>query len=491
MLVTSLLCRAAAFHPFDPFSDLVPLQSKPLPIRWSRYYVDQIKYDVDSGRRCSHRWVDEAVQIMGGSEGLTALQELILDGDISTAMYQIHRLVDLEDHDDSEDDADSDAERRLPMAQSERSILHYAALTGQVDMCRRLLEETPFLSQINEGDLVTGFSPLHIASFVQNPTLVFLFLTHGANIDFTDNYGATMVDYLKMQGRIPSKIDSEARKNVSIRLLPANFTQEPSPTLLKLNIDDFIQQTRTWISKPIEDKAEKVISNATTSTASSGPSDGHFTWTSQYRINDDYVEELMFGGYEAPTQKDAEFRTKFLSRVSSDPSGESGLVVAYINDEVGYGCYAAKPFTQGDYIVTYMGQFIAKRSQKDRSYSMSSSLDSIVLDASQYRNLSAFINHSDKSNAEAQGIFEGGVDRIVITAKRAIPIGQQICIDYGADYFRVKGDKSGEPKKSGEKTQPKPQKERPQHSFQDVMAGLESGSMPSTLPQSVIQLLSQ
>lgn len=429
--------------------------------------MSRIVFDEAKGKRQALRWVDEVLQVMGGSEGLTALQELILDGDINTAMYQIDRLKDLDEEFDTDEDEPISSKKhksesgRLPMAQSERSILHYAALTSQEEMCRRLMEETPFLSQINEGEIVTGFSPLHFASWVQNPSLFFSLLAHGADIDFTDSYGCTVVDYLRFQGKVPSQ---RPERSVSVMFIDQPSEETPSPILTQLSPEEFIRRTSLW--KP-----------------AGAPSRGTLTWTSQYKINDDYIEELMFGGYEPPTVKDTEFRAKYFESLESN-LGESGVVIAWINNEVGWGCYAAKNFKKGEFIVAYLGQFVSKKVQKDRSYSMASSIDGIILDASTHRNLAAYINHSATPNAEAQGVFHKGVDRIIISALQPISIGQQICLNYGEDYFRVKSKTTPKTTAQTTKTSASPAP-APASAFQDMLTS--AGQMPSMLPESVIE----
>lgn len=53
-----------------------------------------MKLDNEKGRFIARKWVEETIKVMGGEEGLTALQELVLDGDIHTAEYQLTRLIE-------------------------------------------------------------------------------------------------------------------------------------------------------------------------------------------------------------------------------------------------------------------------------------------------------------------------------------------------------------------------------------------------------------
>ena len=63
----------------------------------------------------------------------------------------------------------------------------------------------------------------------------------------------------------------------------------------------------------------------------------------------------------------------------------------------------------------------------------------MILNATKYRNLGAFINHSDTPNAEATCIFDLGVEQTIIVAISDIPKGHQIFIDYAKNYFGEEG----------------------------------------------------
>src|SRR5690606_24960680 len=64
-----------------------------------------------------------------------------------------------------------------------------------------------------------------------------------------------------------------------------------------------------------------------------------------------YIEELLFSGLAIDTI-DKEFRAKYLSTIYSF-SGDENLILAKVNDNVGYGVFAAKDFQEGDFIVRY------------------------------------------------------------------------------------------------------------------------------------------
>lgn len=83
-------------------NDFLMKIKKPVPMKWSRFYVENIRFESEEeAKQDSFKWVDESIKIMGGSEGLTTLQEFVLDGDIETAMYQVKKTLEMiEDEDE-------------------------------------------------------------------------------------------------------------------------------------------------------------------------------------------------------------------------------------------------------------------------------------------------------------------------------------------------------------------------------------------------------
>jgi SET domain-containing protein len=73
---------------------------------------------------------------------------------------------------------------------------------------------------------------------------------------------------------------------------------------------------------------------------------------------------------------------------------------------------------------------------KNRDYAMVSGLEGILLDAKEKRNLGGMINHSKSPNAECQCVVDRGVELAIVTAKKDIPKGQQILIDYSKNYWK-------------------------------------------------------
>lgn len=111
----------------------------------------------------------------------------------------------------------------------------------------------------------------------------------------------------------------------------------------------------------------------------------------------EYIEELMFRFVNRILKvkffsglsitPDLEFRARYQKDWESS-SGDENLVLAKINDHVGWGVFANKDFKEGDFIVRYGGHLTAtriffkknsfnltfKETLTDKSYNMASGL---------------------------------------------------------------------------------------------------------------------
>jgi len=189
----------------------------------------------------------------------------------------------------------------------------------------------------------------------------------------------------------------------------------------------------------------------------------------------------MFSGMQLG-KTDDEFRDKYLKDILAS-SGDSNIVIAKINDQVGWGAFAARDIAKDDYVVRYGGRIensstcqrleawqlacllvwlggslihVVLELVKDRSYSMQSGIEGVVLNSLKFRNLAAFINHSAKEyapqrfnnlvpcpypalaspNVFATCIFHEGVELAVLVALQDIPKGKQLFYDYEPAYFK-------------------------------------------------------
>lgn len=75
-----------------------------------------------------------------------------------------------------------EGEEKVAFWMRQKSLLHYATLSGNVRLVNLLLNHG-CSALINRNDYITGFTPMHVALFTQQPSLVWTLLQHGARID--------------------------------------------------------------------------------------------------------------------------------------------------------------------------------------------------------------------------------------------------------------------------------------------------------------------
>jgi SET domain-containing protein len=98
----------------------------------------------------------------------------------------------------------------------------------------------------------------------------------------------------------------------------------------------------------------------------------------------------------------------------------------------GCGLFAGKEIPKGVCIVEYFGRVISKEEQyTSRSKYLFEINSKITIDGRARENIARYINHSCKPNAEPE-IKKG---KIFIFSKKKIKAGEEICYDYGKEYF--------------------------------------------------------
>ncbi|EEY67226.1 histone-lysine N-methyltransferase, putative [Phytophthora infestans T30-4] len=109
----------------------------------------------------------------------------------------------------------------------------------------------------------------------------------------------------------------------------------------------------------------------------------------------------------------------------------------------GYGLFLKEPVSDGQMIVEYQGQMINQTiaDERERRYEeqgvgscyMFRLDEKTIIDATRCGNLARFINHSCDPKAFARIVaVEGGEKKIVIFAKRAIAVGDEVTYDYSS-----------------------------------------------------------
>ncbi|MEI8338225.1 MAG: SET domain-containing protein [bacterium] len=107
-----------------------------------------------------------------------------------------------------------------------------------------------------------------------------------------------------------------------------------------------------------------------------------------------------------------------------------GLVVK--KSKTGLGLFATKEIPEGMCLIEYFGRVISEVEKYTcRSKYLFEISSKITIDGSDRKNIARYINHSCKSNAEAE-IKKG---KIYIFSKRKIKAGEELSYDYGEEYF--------------------------------------------------------
>jgi SET domain-containing protein len=116
-------------------------------------------------------------------------------------------------------------------------------------------------------------------------------------------------------------------------------------------------------------------------------------------------------------------KTKF------EPAGYKTVVK---RSSAGLGLYAAEEIPKGICIIEYLGRVISP----EEEYTINSKYlfevtSKMTIDGKPKSNKAGYINHSCRPNAEP----EVRKHRIFIMSKRKIRAGEEICYDYGKEYW--------------------------------------------------------
>eukprot|EP01126_Amoeba_proteus_P014426 TRINITY_DN1631_c0_g1_i3.p1 TRINITY_DN1631_c0_g1~~TRINITY_DN1631_c0_g1_i3.p1 ORF type:complete len:476 (-),score=100.50 TRINITY_DN1631_c0_g1_i3:154-1581(-) len=398
------------------FIDDIRNGSKPVPLLWAAAFLCQFRFLEKLGNEFSKRCTEENLKITG--DQLSDLELAVIKGNIEVVGFEIDKWRKI--------NATRD-EKKSDFYVAYKSVLHHAVLARNLKMVQFLLSQGCH-KIINRNDFITGFSPAIVALFVQDFDILWCLIKHGADINLKDNFDARLIDYAHLMDIAPSPWDLDRR-------------------LTPFTISVFNQYNGTIDQWPVTKFEEEL-----------GVKFGLY-----YKCTCDYIFELLFSGFSIG-QKDILFRNKFLHLLNHS-SGDENLILAKIDDKVGYGVFAGKDFEKDEYIVRYVGVFIAEdechnshpnpnpnpnkekhfhyrdeKAPNPHTYCMSSGVEGIVLSAANYRNLGGFINHSSTPNAEARCIFHKGVEQAVVVSLGVIKKGHQVFINYSSSYFGFDGD---------------------------------------------------
>lgn len=150
-----------------------------------------------------------------------------------------------------------------------------------------------------------------------------------------------------------------------------------------------------------------------------------------------------FGRGEIP-KKALIMGKKYRKQIESpqDPDIE----IRFINEEVGHGVFAKSLIKKGSYIGEYTGiirenskVYFAPLNNYCYEYPIKDRLGrSYVIDATT-GNFTRFINHSYRPNLKPHYAFIDGYYHCFFLAMRDIQDGEQLCYDYGRNYWVIRG----------------------------------------------------
>ncbi len=97
----------------------------------------------------------------------------------------------------------------------------------------------------------------------------------------------------------------------------------------------------------------------------------------------------------------------------------------------GLGLFAKEPIARGDFVIEYVGKILTTKEAENHLGKYLFEVNSKwTIDGATRSNTARYINHSCKPNCEV----EIKKNRVLIFAKRAIPVGEELSYDYGKEY---------------------------------------------------------
>ncbi|MGI9525260.1 MAG: SET domain-containing protein [Hyphomicrobiaceae bacterium] len=116
------------------------------------------------------------------------------------------------------------------------------------------------------------------------------------------------------------------------------------------------------------------------------------------------------------------------------PNDETRPLVKVKRSQIGLGLFAQEDIPKGQVVIEYTGERIStdEADRRGGRY-LFTVTDEIVIDGKGRENLSRYINHACRPNAQAE--HDETDDRIYIRAIRKIRDGEEITYNYGREYL--------------------------------------------------------
>lgn len=150
-------------------------------------------------------------------------------------------------------------------------------------------------------------------------------------------------------------------------------------------------------------------------------------------------EKALRKGWITPRQKwkGCYYASELAGKMSLD------LTITWIDKRVGYGVFTNLALQANSFIGEYTGilrrRFLFSRRENLYCFDYTIGEDkssSHVIDAQDASNHTRFINHSFNPNLELVSVDYKGKVHVLLYAAREIAAGEQLCYDYGDEYWR-------------------------------------------------------
>ncbi len=119
--------------------------------------------------------------------------------------------------------------------------------------------------------------------------------------------------------------------------------------------------------------------------------------------------------------------------------------IQLLNEKIGYGAFTQEDVACDQLIAEYAGiiRNISNKqiSKEDAAYgwSYTPTCLHIVVDAKTAGNFTRFVNHSRYPNVSIECIIHNGIAHTIYVAKKHIPEGAQLLVNYGESYWENRG----------------------------------------------------
>jgi hypothetical protein len=118
-----------------------------------------------------------------------------------------------------------------------------------------------------------------------------------------------------------------------------------------------------------------------------------------------------------------------------------GVVIRWIDPQIGWGVFAARDFKKREFIAEYAGQ-VRKKQKADAKnaycfeYILAPGFTTPYnIDARDQGGLGRYLNHSPTPNLLSALATYQNISHVIFCTKEPIAKGTQLCYDYGPDYW--------------------------------------------------------